>query len=428
MSDDLPAELGEIEVRGGKAVIAKDFFFGKTSLSLLPPAWWPLTVKYFPYLARGKVADNLALGLPTAANIAAWKIFLTTEVFGKSFTNHMKHGYNNGLSQTSSDGMTYSGEWPRSQGDAKKLLFADSMTNMVKGGEYGIPMSCLWMWVYYLSSEGCVSKWVENAVEDYIVKSGYHIILGDKQESKSISTTHCFYRVGRKAGTNSFQTVVRRYQKLHWGVDLKANSLIGDSAPPNERFQIIDLGNLLHQDVKSQMHRKDSTRFKIAFQDHKIPDAQTLLDGRVSELVFWAEDNGFYKKDVVEALRRRVDAESNNDGDGTMARPAVAKIVGELKSPPETLGNAIPRQKQKKGTTMAPPRRTKTTTTKPTSKGNTKGNKLSSSKRKKDKRVTGLETTTKNMLDDFMNQVSTVFVIQILLKSIAYSTGCLRLI
>ena len=134
MSEELPAELAEIEVRGGKAVIAKDFFFGKTSLCQLPPAWWPLTVKYFPYLARGRVADNLALGLPTAANIAAWKTLLLTEVFGKSFTNHMKHGYNNGLGQTSSDGMTYSGEWPRSQGDAKKLLFADSMTNMVKGG------------------------------------------------------------------------------------------------------------------------------------------------------------------------------------------------------------------------------------------------------------------------------------------------------
>ena len=134
MSDDLPAELSAIEVRGGKAVIAKDFFFGKTSLKRLPPEWWRLTVKYHPYLARGKVADNRALGLPTEANIAAWKKLLTTQVFGKTFTNRMQHGFNVGLSQTSSIGMTYSGEWPRSQGDAKQLLFADSMTNMVKGG------------------------------------------------------------------------------------------------------------------------------------------------------------------------------------------------------------------------------------------------------------------------------------------------------
>ena len=92
-------------------------------------------MKYHPYLARGRVANNLLLGLPTAANIPAWKTLLTTQVFVKSFTNSMKHGFNNGLSQTSSVGMTlYSGEWPRSQGDAKKLLFADSMTNMVKGG------------------------------------------------------------------------------------------------------------------------------------------------------------------------------------------------------------------------------------------------------------------------------------------------------
>ena len=177
------------------------------------------------------------------------------------------------------------------------------------------------------------------------------------------------------------------------------------------------------------MHRKDSTWFKIAFQDNKLPDARTLLDGRVAELLFWAEENGFDQTDVREALMRRVEAESNHDGDGTMARPAVAKIVGELKSPPETLGNAIPRQGKKKGTTMGPPRRKKTPTPKPSSKGKTKGNKLSSTKRKKEQRVTGLEATTKNMIDDFMNQVSTVFVIQIILKIIAYyTTACLRLI
>ena len=39
-----------------------------------------------------------------------------------------------GLGVTSSEGMTYSGDWPRSQGGAKRLLFTDSMTNMVKGG------------------------------------------------------------------------------------------------------------------------------------------------------------------------------------------------------------------------------------------------------------------------------------------------------
>jgi len=130
----LPAEFGATEERGGKAVIAKDFFFGKPSLLLLPPEWWRLTVKYQAYFAKGKVADNLVLGLPTEDNIAAWKTLLTTLVFGKSFTNHMKHGFNLGLGNTSSKGMTYCGEWPRSQGDANRLLFTDSMTNMVKGG------------------------------------------------------------------------------------------------------------------------------------------------------------------------------------------------------------------------------------------------------------------------------------------------------
>ena len=174
---------------------------------------------------------------------------------------------------------------------------------------------------------------------------------------------------------------------------MQANSLIGDSDPPNERFQIIDIGNFLHQNVKSQMHRKDSTRFKIAFHNNKLPDAKTLLDGRVAELLFWAEENGFDQTDVKGALRRRVEAESNHDGDGTMARPAVAKIVGELKSPPETLGNAIPQQSKIKGTTMAP-RRTKNATTTPSSKSKTMG-KLSSTKRKKVQRKTGLEASTK---------------------------------
>ena len=98
----------------------------------------------------------------------------------------------------------------------------------------------------------------------------------------------------------------------------------------------------------------------------------------------------------------------------------------ELKSPPETLGNAIPQQSKKKGTTMAP-RRTKNATTTPSSKSKT-GRKLSSSKRKKAQRDTGLGASTKNMINDFVNQVSKVFVIRILLKIIAYTTACLRLI
>ena len=49
------------------------------------------------------------------------------------------------------------------------------------------------------------------------------------------------------------------------------------------------------------------------------------------------------------ALRRRVELESANAGDGTMARPAVAEIVGTQKSPPETLGGVNPTNKQNTG-------------------------------------------------------------------------------
>ena len=143
-------------------------------------------------------------------------------------------------------------------------------------------MACLWMWVYYLSMEGCVSNWVKNAVGDYITTSGYNIVLGKQQEGKAVVSTHCFYRIGRKATTNSFQTLVRRYQKLHWGVWLKANSLVDDNSPPNEHFQVIDIGNFLWQDIKSQIHRKDSTHFMIVFHNNnEKPDAKMLLDSKV---------------------------------------------------------------------------------------------------------------------------------------------------
>jgi len=63
------------------------------------------------------------------------------------------------------------------------------------------------------------------------------------------------------------------------------------------------------------VHRKDSTWFKIGFQNDEKPDAKTLLDGRVAELLCWAEENGFNETDVKAALRRRVEAEATNDGD-----------------------------------------------------------------------------------------------------------------
>ena len=168
--------------------------------------------------------------------------------------------------------------------------------------------------MYYISMEGCVSNWVENAAGDYILTAGYHIVLGKHQEGKLVSSTHCFYRVGRKAATNSFQTLVRRYQKLHWGVYLQANFLIADQDAPNERL-IIDIRDFLHQNVKSQMHRKDGTRLKIGFHNDEKPHAKILLDGRVAELLCWAEENGFDETDIKAALRRRVEAEATNDGD-----------------------------------------------------------------------------------------------------------------
>ena len=55
--------------------------------------------------------------------------------------------------------------------------------------------------------------------------------------------------------------------------------------PPNKHFRIIDIGDFLHQNVKSQRHRKDSTRCKIGFHNDKKPDAKILLDGRVVDLL-----------------------------------------------------------------------------------------------------------------------------------------------
>ena len=167
-----------------------------------------MTIKYQSYFVKGRVADNLALGLPTDENVASWEKLLREVVFGKLFKNHMTHGFNVGLGVASSEILTYDDEIPRSQGDVKRLLFLDAMTGMVKGGEYGIPMACLWMWVYYLLMEGCVSNWVENAVGDYITTAGYNIVLGTQHKGEAVASTHCFYRIGQKAATNSFQTLV----------------------------------------------------------------------------------------------------------------------------------------------------------------------------------------------------------------------------
>jgi len=67
------------------------------------------------------------------------------------------------------------------------------MTEMMKGEEYGIPMACLWVWVYYLSMEGCVSNWVENVVGGYISNAGYNIVYGAQLEREAVVSMHCFY-------------------------------------------------------------------------------------------------------------------------------------------------------------------------------------------------------------------------------------------
>ena len=74
---------------------------------------------------------------------------------------------------------------------------------------------------------------------------------------------------------------------------MKANSLVNDNSPENELFQVIDIGDFLHPDIKSQMHQKDSTRIMIVSHNNAKPDAFSLLDGKVGDLWSWAEENGF---------------------------------------------------------------------------------------------------------------------------------------
>ena len=81
---------------------------------------------------------------------------------------------------------------------------------MVKRGEYGLPMACLWMWVYYLTMEGCECTWVQDFVNEYIESAKFLIKLGEQVNGDNVVTTHSFHRIDCKLATNSFQTVIRR--------------------------------------------------------------------------------------------------------------------------------------------------------------------------------------------------------------------------
>ena len=108
-----------------------------------------------------------------------------------------------------------------------------------------------------------------------------------------------------------------------------------------------------------------------------------------------------------EEERRRVEFDSSNAGDGIMARPAVAKIVGPRKSPLETLGGSIPQTNKIPGSSLAPRQKDKLPTI-PSS--NKKKGKLST--KKKPGKEMGLGEKTKDMINDFVNppKVCAVFV------------------
>jgi len=146
------------------------------------------------------------------------------------------------------------------------------------------------------------------------------------------------------------------------------------------------------------MHRKDSTRFMIVFHNNEKTDVKILLDGKVGDSLSWAEDNGFDHIDVAAALRRGVESESGNAGNGTMARPAVAEIVGTRKSPPETLGGSIPQTNKIPGSSLAPRQKEKSSTIPSLNKK--KGKLLS---KKKFGKETGRGEMTKDMINNFVN-------------------------
>ena len=80
---------------------------------------------------------------------------------------------------------------------------------MIVNGKYEEPFALLYKWGYYLNSKICHVDWATMAVEQYIYRKVYNIILLDVMVGKDNFSMHCVHRIVRKVSSNIFQQLPR---------------------------------------------------------------------------------------------------------------------------------------------------------------------------------------------------------------------------
>ena len=244
---------------------------------------------------------------------------------------------------------SFRGKTPTTQEDVKNILFGDEVTKMVLSGSLEEPMALLFKWGYYLTMEGCSLDWASTATEKYIHERGYKIILGEECDGDQKMTQHGWKRYGKKNATNSFQTILRKKQKLIWNCVFESSSNLETEMDAVGRgdIEVVDIKDFLPQCIINDMTRKDGTRFKVRFCHPEEIDINTRLKQKVDELLRWAcgqrIDNALVLETVTSGLKKGIvltnknGEEGNADdtcaeedvGNGTLESPAVAVCVVE---------------------------------------------------------------------------------------------------
>ena len=327
-----------LEIVNGKALIVRDFFPSLSPFNF-DLAWASRTVSYRPYFvlaALGKdgiVNQNHACGRSNDANIELWLNQVKNEILGQKFKDCMKIGWNEALSQltkqpekglpmengVSDPDFTFNGKRPVCQTDARKILFDNDVTALVKEGDLERPFALLFMWGYYLTMEGCYMDWAKDATEKYISDEKYQVSLDISCAGLQSMKVHGWYRMASKIAVNSYHTQLRKSQKRAWGMTFEITVRAKSPAVTKEDslYEVVDIGEYLPQRVKTDIQRVDGTEFVIKRDTGLAMDNQERLRLKIHGLFKWARAHGFDKTAVLQEAENA----GEEDGSGTFDTP-----------------------------------------------------------------------------------------------------------
>ena len=277
----------------GCAILPSNFL--PVMLDKVPDDWYPSTFQYMPYFdsrqrdGEGNVVADDDLGVPTAANIGAWKTLIGRFLYC-DFKEESKFYYGKEiglmatLDEASSEGFE-EGRPAETPELALNALFKIVTPHCLENDDMNRAVAFIWKWFYVPSLE-TNNQWVKDGLDEIFRRRKAKVVLDDVKSKGT--RVHSIIRHFKKYGTQStLRTLKLRMERTFgWVLEVTKHRDKEGELPECKEGWIYtrhDIGPHLTGSLKSMMRRNGGMEFLVR-HEYKVLDVGKQL---TSDLRGW---------------------------------------------------------------------------------------------------------------------------------------------